>query len=387
MEEFKVEYNNYINTEHVSIKSILIVIAGNIGVGGVQVFLRNMISHMDTSKLFIHLYAPGIIISKSMLRKFLDLGIVVYIGKWNKEDNFREVVKHDIDLLMKKNKYDIVHCNTGKVWLNYYCCLLGVGNGIPVRIVHSHNALIPRYNPEVQKQDDYYRKFILENATNFLACSEKAAVWLFGTQFKGYSVLKNGIDLEKYRFNKETRIKYRTNLGINEKFVIGHIGKFSKVKNHLFLLDIFKEVTRYYDNTILLMIGEGELMEEVRNKAGYLNIKDKCIFLGERHDIPGVLQAMDIFVFPSLFEGSPISVIEAQATGLPCIISKEITEEVCLTKEVLRVPLEMPVTFWAEQILKYQSKNISRAHCEAELEEEGYNIVDSAKLLFDLYVN
>lgn len=364
-------------------KKILIVTACDLSGGGVPVFLYNMLSNMDIKEFCIHIYFPGKIVLQELADKFLELGTVLYTGECGEGENVREIAYNDIACLTGLYKYDVIHSNSGKVWINYYSCYFGIKNNIPVRIAHSHSALLPRKKAEIQKQDNTYRQFIKENATHFLACSAKAAKWLFGEKFQNYTILKNGIDLEKYKFNMENRTKYRKELELENNFVIGHVGRFVEAKNHVFLLDIFKEMVRCANDCVLIMIGDGPLLNDIKKRAVEMGISNNCAFLGGRMDVEGLLQAMDVFVFPSLFEGFPISLLEAQSSGLPCIISEEITEEVCLTKKIIRMSLKNSVKSWAEQVLKY--KNINRKTYYKELKLAGYSIQDSAKCLYKLY--
>ncbi|MCI9079046.1 MAG: glycosyltransferase family 1 protein [Lachnospiraceae bacterium] len=366
-------------------KKVLIVTACDLSGGGVPVFLYNMLSNMDLEAFCIHIYFPGEIILQQLADKFLNMGLILYIGGCSTGGPVREIAYHDLDYLTSLYNYDVIHSNSGKVWINYYSCYFGIKNNIPLRIVHSHSALLPRKNPEIQKQDDIYRKFIKENATDFLACSAKAAEWLYGAGFNEYMVFKNGIHLEKYQFSEDTRIKYRKGLSIGNRFVIGHVGRFVEAKNHEFLLNIFREVLKTSSNCVLLMAGGGELLEDIKEKAERMELSSNCIFLGERMDVQELLQAMDVFVFPSLFEGLGIAVIEAQASGLPCITSDEIPEEACVPGGVLRIPLEKTASYWAEQVLKYKAiKKERKANC-MELKAEGYNVQDSARRLWELY--
>lgn len=366
-------------------KKILITILGNINLGGgINAFFYNMLSNMDCNAFCIHIYVPGIILTYQLADLFKELGAVIYTGG-KKEEPFRETAWQDLEYLTSLNHYDVIHSNSGKIWFQYYACYFGIKNNIPKRIVHSHSALLPRIKQEVQKQEDTYREYILENATDFLACSQKAATWLYGPEFQEYIVLKNGINLEKYRFDKEIRSKYRKELEIENKFIIGHVGRFAEVKNHTFLVDIFMEITRHNRDSILLMAGDGELFGDIKYKAEMCGLKDKCMFLGIREDVPELLQAMDVFVLPSLFEGFPVSLVEAQASGLPCIISEEITEEVCLCKEVKRIPLNRNAKYWAEEILKYKDTGRERASHYLELKALGYDAQDAVKYLWKLY--
>lgn len=366
-------------------KKILIVTACDLSGGGVPIFLYNMLSNIELKEFCVHIYFSGKVILWQLADKFLDMGLILYIGGCGTGEKVREVTYHDLDYLTNLYNYDIIHSNSGKVWINYYSCYFGVKKNIPIRIVHSHSALLPRKKIEVQKQDDIYREYIKENATNFLACSAKAAEWLYGSGFKDYKILKNGIHLQEYQFNLNTRIKYRKKFGIDNQFVIGHVGRFVEAKNHEFLLDVFKEVIKNDNNCILIMVGDGEFLEDIKEKAKKIEIFDNCLFLGERMDVPELLQAMDLFVFPSLFEGLGIAVIEAQASGLPCITSEEIPKEACILREVERISLKSSVNYWAKQILKYKTMHKERKADCIKLEKEGYNVQDSARKLWQLY--
>lgn len=368
-------------------RNILAIFADNItSAGGTCVFLYNMLSHMDCQAFCMHIYAPGKAVSKQMTDEFIKLGAVIYTGGWEEGKPVREIVWNDLEYLTSLHRYDVIHANTSKVWINYFACYFGVKNNIPKRIVHSHNALLPRIKPEVQKQDDIYREYILKNATDFLACSVKAAKWLYGLQFRDYTIINNGIDLENYKYNKDIRIRYRKELGIEDKFVIGHVGRFVKQKNHTFLIDIFKEITICNENSILLMAGDGELFEEIKYKAEVYGLKDKCMFLGIREDVPELLQAMDIFVFPSLFEGLGIVLVEAQANGLPCVVSDEIPREAFLTDEITKISLKSNAKYWAEQIMRYKGLNRNRVSNVTQLKTAGYDAQDVADYLYKLYI-
>lgn len=382
MERYSIE-----DVENAGKRKILLVAACDIARGGVSVFINSILSHMDLSKFCIHIYTPREIVSQQMADELLKLGVALYIGGCREGEPLRERAWEDLEQLMASMQYDVIHCNSGKVWINYFSCYFGMKYNVPKRIVHSHSALLPRTNPEVQKQDDEYREYIRRNATDFLACSDKAAKWLFGEDFKQYQSIQNGIDTDKYRFNEKVRTTYRKELNLESKVVIGHVGRFTKAKNHAFLLDIYKEVTLMCENSILLLVGEGELLESMKEKAKEIGIEDTCLFLGSRSDVPELLHAMDVFLFPSLFEGLPISVLEAQTNGLPCTISENISEEVCITKLVKRIPLEKTAQYWAEKAVGQIHKKGGRESHISEVEQAGYSVHVSSDKLYQLYVS
>lgn len=214
-----------------------------------------------------------------------------------------------------------------------------------------------------------------------IAPSDLAAIYTFGK--KNYQnghvhILKNAIDLNIYKFLPENRKKIRKELGISEEDIIcGHIGRFSKQKNHKFLIKIFTEMCKIRKNVKLLLIGGGELEEAIRLQCRQFMIEDSVIFCGIRSDVPEILSAMDVFVFPSLYEGMPNTVLEAQATGLPCIISDSITKEAAITPLVHYQSLNDNERVWAEEALK--SVRNSRKSMDLEMREAGYDILNEVK--------
>ena len=210
-----------------------------------------------------------------------------------------------------------------------------------------------------------------------LAPSSEAACYTFGKkQLKNgkVKILHNAIPYRDFIFNCEIREKVRKNLKIEDKLVIGHIGRFDEQKNHKFLIEIFKEIKKNNENAILLLVGNGSLKEKVRKQVEELKLDDSVIFLGVRKDIPQLLMAMDIFVFPSLYEGMPNTVIEAQATGLKCIISDTITREADITGLVSYTSLNNGIEEWKSKVLnncQYERKDTSD-----KFKEKGYDIED-----------
>lgn len=190
-----------------------------------------------------------------------------------------------------------------------------------------------------------------------IAPSSEAAVFMFGKkQLQKGSVLllPNALDVETYRFNESNRNDIRDSLHIEDRFVIGHVGRFTEQKNHFFLLDVFKKVCNMDKSAVLLLVGDGELKDRVIEYAKELNVYEKIIFTGVRSDVPELLSAMDAFLFPSLYEGMPNTVIEAQAAGLPCLIADTITREANITGLVEYFPLECSAEKWAKKILEFK---------------------------------
>jgi glycosyltransferase involved in cell wall biosynthesis len=213
-----------------------------------------------------------------------------------------------------------------------------------------------------------------------IAPSELAARYTFGNKEfnKGkVQLLNNGIDLNVYKYNLDQRNIIRKQFCINDMFVIGHIGRFSRQKNHIFLIEIFREIVKKRNDAVLLLVGNGELEDSVRILIEQYNISSKVIFTGVRSDIPALLSAMDVFVFPSLYEGMPNTVIEAQSVGLPCVISDSITEEARITDLITYVSLKKNAAEWADVILTQQKKNRDKARRDIVL--AGYDIGEVTK--------
>ena len=225
-------------------------------------------------------------------------------------------------------------------------------------------------------------------ASSRFAVSEEAAFAAFGKRavLKGkVQILPNAIDTRKYLFNQITREKVREDLGLSDKLVVGHIGRFSTQKNHEFLLKVFSEIVLLEPNSVLLLVGKGELEESIKNKCSDLGIEDKVRFLGVRSDVPDLLQAMDVIVFPSFYEGLPGVILEAQAAGLPCVISDKITREARITDLVEYLSISISAKEWAEVVLK-KVETTERRVTLNEFIDAGFDIEAVAKWYQEFYL-
>lgn len=221
-----------------------------------------------------------------------------------------------------------------------------------VTIAHSHSTA-SRGNVLEKKIKDIMQISIKYYADYMFACSEAAGKWLFGkdvTLKANYKYFNNAICIEKYRFDNFTRAQMRAELGIQDKFVIGHVGSFTHPKNHTFLIRIFNEIQKYNNEAFLLMVGEGQLKSKIENEIKFLKLQDKVIFTGNIQNVNDYLNIMDVLVFPSIYEGLPVSIIEAQANGLPCVISDTITKEVKITNLVEFISIKKEPLEWVNLI-------------------------------------
>jgi glycosyltransferase len=292
---------------------------------------------------------------------------------------FSKAYFNALDDFFDNHKYDIVHSHLD--CMSAYPLKIAQKYGVKVRIAHSHNK-------SQDKNLKYPIKLLSKHlipkyATHLFSCGKEAGDWMFGGNT--YTVLNNAIDTEKYRYDCQIRNQVRDELKISKSdFVIGHVGRFNPPKNHSFLIDVFKSVHDKNRNSKLLLVGTGNGQSNIREKVDDLGLSDSVLFLGNRGDVNRILQAMDVFLFPSLYEGLPLSIIEAQAAGLPCIISDSVPSECRVTDLAESLDLNLPIDKWANAVLEKQSA--IRKNTYQEIKNAGYDIEQNAKQLENFYI-
>ncbi|MEV5037243.1 glycosyltransferase family 1 protein [Peribacillus frigoritolerans] len=291
----------------------------------------------------------------------------------------------DVKSILRKTNYKIVQAHQN--FANIHSLTQAHWSKIEVIISHSHNAF-----PERSVFKQIIKKFIQYRinkiSTYKFACSKKAGEWLYGReQLENgkVKIINNGIVSEEFKYNQEISNKIRKDLNITGKFVIGHIGNFSSQKNHNFLIDIFNDVYKEKKEAKLVLVGIGELEQIVKEKVIKLGLEKQVLFLGKRSDVSSLMQAFDILVFPSLYEGLPVVLVEAQASGMKCIISKDITDEVKITDLIESISLNEPSNYWAKNVVNY-SYGFERNDTSKLIEDNGYDIKVEAKRLENLYL-
>lgn len=278
--------------------------------------------------------------------------------------------------IVKENKYEYVLklCDTPIGVIDVLAAKLGGARRVGVRSCNaSANIGKPR------KAFCFVLRPLLNSISDYkVAPSELAARFTFGDREVdegNVQLLHNGIDIKKYQFDKKQRECIRKQYSVDEDtFLVGHIGRFSKQKNHAFLIEVFKEIVRKRTDSVLLLVGSGELEYQIKNIAKQYGLLDKVIFTGVRSDIPALLSAMDVFVFPSFYEGMPNTVIEAQANGLPCVISDAITREAGITKSVTFIALKEDADKWADKALAQKRASVEESR--KVMITAGYSIND-----------
>lgn len=304
-------------------------------------------------------------------------GRVILIPPYQKVFNYQKELRK----VLKKGNYKIVHSHINT--LSVFPLYAAKKVGIPVRIAHSHSTTNKKeWKKNILKQ--VLRPFSKVFATHYFCCSELAGRWLFGNkEFDNGNVyiLNNAINLEIFKYDKNIRDKKREELNIkNNTLVIGHLGRFVEQKNHRFLIDIFNEIHRNNSDSILLLGGQGPLLEEIKEKVNHLGLKNCVQFLGQRNDAAELYQAFDIFLLPSLYEGLPVVGVEAQASGLLCVFSDDMTKETKVLDSTIFMSLDNSANEWAVTILKLY-KQFNRKDTRNEISNNNFNIkVESVKL-------
>lgn len=285
--------------------------------------------------------------------------------------------------IMKAEKFDVVHCHTmyscGTVMLAARLC------GIKGKISHSHTA------KDEAKQSLYrklYKKlmrfFTRSCGTEWLSCGLDAGNELYGEKLfsKGGVIIKNGIDISRYAYSEENSKRIKEKYNVSDKFIIGHVGHYVNVKNQAFLIEMLPEIVKRKPNAVLMMFGEGENRAMLESLIKEKNMKEHARLMGNVNNINEVLSAFDIFAFPSLYEGTPLSLIEAQANGVPCLISDRIPDDACLTDLITKLPIENSEC-WIEHISSAKRNNPKTY--AAAVREKYEDIQASMKKLYEIF--
>lgn len=301
----------------------------------------------------------------------------------------------NIRRILKDNNYMIVHVDSGSLPIQI-CCLFACRlEKVKVRIAHSHSMGDINKEKSVKSIIKYLAKPIMQGiirilATDYFACSNVAGENLFGKRgikSPRYKQIHNAIEVDRFRYDVAKREEIRDFAQIDKDTVVfGHVGRFDKAKNHLFLLDVFDEIYKRNSNTKLWIIGDGDLRKAIEKKLSALESKQNVLLYGEKNNVSDMLQGIDALIFPSIYEGLSIVCVEAQTSGLQIFASQNISEEHNITGNVYFISLELSAVEWAEYILQ-KIDPLERKDMSTIIEENGYSLSKEGKKLEDLYIN
>lgn len=359
-------------------------VMGHMAGGGVEATIMNHYRHIDRSRVQFDFVvdADSTVVPAD---EITNLG-----GRIFTVPPYKHMVQYlkECELLFADKKPDIVHSNINA--LSVFPLLAAKRAGVRVRIAHSHSTANPREYAKTALKN-VLRPFSKLNPTHLVGCSTDSARWLFGENAilkSEVHIVKNAIDLERFRYRSSVRSSARTSLRIDEDtVVVGQIGRFCFQKNQLFTLEIFAELLKSNPNSLLLLVGDGEQRRHIETKIQELGIEQHVRLLGQRADVDALYQVFDVLAFPSTYEGLPLTAIEAQAEGLPIVLSTEISNEVSIIPELLHpMSLDGSPKAWAQALLSSAAQNINREKLDiSPLINAGYEIQQSADSLTSWY--
>lgn len=346
--------------------------------GGLETMIMNYYRKIDREKIqfdfMVHRMERG-----DYDDEIESMGGKIYRMPNIRPGNYRKYFKQLDKFFEKHKEYKVVHSHINEN--SGFVLRAAKEHGIKCRIAHSHTANLKLdYKYPFRMYGRYY---LNKNVNQYFACSEEAGRWLFKNPKKDIIILNNVVDVDLFKRDDKKRTELRKVLKLENKFVIGHVGRFNPSKNHTFLIDIFSEIVKKRKDAYLILVGDGPIMDNIKDKVSKLNMKDNVLFLGLRSDVYNLMQVMDLFLFPSLFEGLPVVLVEAQAAGLKIVTSTGVPREADLTNSLEFYDLKLSPKEWAEKIL---SLNIDVKNYSDILKDKGYDSNINVKWLTDFYL-
>lgn len=351
--------------------------------GGLENRLMDILRNIDRSKVQIDIFTYRE--TKGLFDdEVIELGSKIYYNKPLTVRNMFGYVNYFADFLREHREYQIVHAHQD-AWCSVF--LKGAKKArIPVRIAHSRTAIENSHS--IQDLAKNIIKLPTKRyATHMFAVSKKASIWLYGRKnFESgkTKVWPNAIEASKYKYSESVRSKVKNELGLTNEHVVMHVGNFTPAKNHSFIIEIFSELIKKDNNFKLVLVGGGN-DTQIKELVCNLKLQDHVMFLGVRSDVERLLQAADVFLFPSLFEGLPGAVIEAEASGLPCVISDTISDEVVVTPNVKRISLSSDKSVWVKEVVN--AINSERIDTKEYFQKNGYDVKYLVRDLEQFYIN
>ena len=361
---------------------VLHVNAGSSNFGGVSAICLNLFRYIDRDCITFDFLTPNITTYSDYKDEIRSMGGHIYhfhTDTTTISGKIKFIQK--LNAFLNQKKYDVVHVNSGVLLFN--CIVAGCAsklNNTSV-FVHSHNNGGRNRIKEILSP--LLKEYLIRHSDCLLACSNSAAEYMFPTRvLKDVTIINNGIDSESFRFNKEIRESVRKEEGWDNKFVIGHVGRFTNQKNHEYLIDIFKYAKKIRNNAVLILIGQGELMPSIKEKAREYGLSESVFFLGQQKDMGKYYQAMDVFVLPSKMEGFGIVNLEAQSSGLKCVVSDVVPNEANVIGSMVKLSINDSPEKWAKEICDASE---DRDDYSEMIKSKGFDIRQSARVLEKKY--
>lgn len=349
--------------------------------GGVESMIYNYCSRMERDKyefILVYQHEPSI----KNLKEFEKIGFkMINIPSKRKHPLKNYFASKEI---LKNNDVDVVHCHM--TLMNFIPLIAAKKENIKIRICHSHNNDVRNKNIFLKCGENILKKVCIKNSTHLIACGKDAGNYMYGKNSR-YMVINNALNLDKYKYSLEKRKKIRQQYNINDEcYVIGHIGRFTEQKNHKFLINIFKEIYKKNKNIVLFLVGDGELHEKIKEKYQNEEFAKKMIFVGIVDNVNEYYSAFDIFILPSLWEGLPVVSIEAQASGVKCLLSRNIDNNAVICENCVKL-IELDEKCWQDTMSYEISKgnNYNRNVNMEKLYNCGYDIKKELKKLEKIY--
>jgi len=363
----------------------ILQVVNNMDRAGIETMLMNYYRNIDKTQIqfdfLTHQQDQG-----AYDDEILALGGKIYHAPRLYPQNYIKYFRYMKKFFQEHSEYKIVHSHIDS--MSFFPIIAAKCARVPIRIAQSHSTSVDRdYKFLIKKMAQYC---LCHSATDYWGCGEEATKFLFGSRIynsKNYHILHNAVDLISFSYDKRKRNEIRKELAIQEEdFVIGHVGRFIKLKNHKFLINIFKEILRLNSDSKLILVGDGEESDTIRKLVTDEKLQSKVKMLGVRNDVSLLMQAMDVFILPSTYEGLPVVLIEAQASGLFTVVSDAVTSEAKISKDYVKIPLSKTPKEWAKIICDICMKYKRKSNDEL-IKSSGYEIKSEANKLTIEYMD
>ncbi len=364
---------------------VLQINAGSKNFGGVSALLLNIWRNIDKTKVNFDFLTPNVTTYENYREEIESGGGHIYqLGINSSKMKGKIKLQKALKKFLSEHEYDIIHVNSGVLLFNYMVASACRKYSKAKIIVHSHNN--GGRSGIKEKFSAPLKSMLCRQADLLISISKSSSEYMFTKKAQSQAVMvKNGIDAKKFAYRPEVREKIRKELDIENKFAVGNIGRFMPQKNHKFMLEVFAELLKKHPDSVLMLIGQGELAEQVKQQAKELGIGDKVLFLGQIKNVEDYYQAMDVFFLPSIFEGLGIVNIEAQSSGLNCVVSDVVAEEANAAGMIKYMSLKAPVEEWVDALLSYAGKE--RKDCSEMIVSAGFDIRETGKTMEKIYID